>query len=298
MELTDLTTSPIWYVFCMAMLMGVTHVILGPDHVSALVLLVAGVKRREHDDDNGITTYKTWKESAMQGLRWGLGHTIGLGFMTGIFMAFRSSIPMDEVGRVSDYVVGSMMMFLGIAALYSLYKWVKREQKRVRHITQNDIEISDKNLHPSDGLPMNILVGSQAHNVAHENHLSHVHTTEDGVSDSTTLWERFNKWRMGDTFTDSPTSAYVVGGVHGVSGLSGIVYILPALFLDDTSRLMTYLGGFFMTSILSMTTLAGVMGLIPSGTKKLMVFNGVAGVTVLGVGIMWVILTSMDKLDL
>ena len=103
---------------------------------------------------------------------------------------------------------------------------------------------------------------------------------------------------MGDTFTDSSTSAYVVGCVHGISGLSGIVYILPALFLDDTNRLMTYLGGFFMTSIVSMTGLASLMGLVPSGTKKLMVFNGVAGVSVFSVGVLWIVLTSMDKLNL
>ena len=40
-DVTDLDTYPVWYSFCIAMLMGVTHVVLGPDHVSALVLLVA-----------------------------------------------------------------------------------------------------------------------------------------------------------------------------------------------------------------------------------------------------------------
>ena len=103
-DVTDLDTYPIWYSFCIAMLMGVTHVVLGPDHVSALVLLVAGVKRHEQISDT-TNKWQLCKKSAMQGFRWGLGHTIGLTFMTAIFMTFRDQIPMDKVGTVSDYIV-------------------------------------------------------------------------------------------------------------------------------------------------------------------------------------------------
>ncbi len=39
------TASPLTS-FLVAMLIGVTHVVLGPDHVSALLLLVAGVKKK------------------------------------------------------------------------------------------------------------------------------------------------------------------------------------------------------------------------------------------------------------
>ncbi len=297
MDLSNLETASLLYIFGIAMLMGVTHVLLGPDHVGALVLLVSGVKRREHEN-NEVTFYNTWCKSAMQGFRWGTGHTVGLGFMTGIFMSFRSSIPMDKISKVSDYVVGSMMIFRCTAALFSLYNWMKREKIRTRHVTQNNISTSDRFLHPDDGLPMNIILGSEAHNIAHDVHLTHIHTTEDGISEPQNLWKKFKDWKTGDTFTDSSTSAYVVGCVHGISGLSGIVYILPALFLDDTYKLMTYLGGFFITSITSMSILAGIMGLVPSGTKNLMIFNGVAGVSVFSVGVFWRVLTSMDKLNL
>jgi hypothetical protein len=47
-----------------------------------------------------------------------------------------------------------------------------------------------------------------------------------------------------------------------------------------------------------MTVVGGTIGLIPSSTKKLMFLNGFAGTAVLGVGITWIVLTSMDKLDL
>jgi hypothetical protein len=46
-----------------------------------------------------------------------------------------------------------------------------------------------------------------------------------------------------------------------------------------------------------MSALAAVTGFIPQGTKKLMILNGVTGTVVICVGIIWIILTSIDKLD-
>lgn len=298
-DVTDLDTYPMWYSFCIAMLMGVTHVVLGPDHVSALVLLVAGVKRHEQICDT-TNKWQLCKKSAMQGFRWGLGHTIGLTFMTAIFMTFRDQIPMDKVGTVSDYIVGSMMIIIGSAALISLYKWYKRRRTQLLHL--RDIKINHPRLHPNDGCPLPIMGKTEAHTEAHEYNFTHRHVNEDDddnpITTTNTLWSRFRRWRMGDTFTDSPTSAYVIGGVHGISGLSGVVYVLPALFLDDTVRLILYLLGFAITSIGSMSALGGTLGLVPQGTKNVMLFSGFAGVCALGVGTMWIVLTYMDKLDL
>lgn len=298
-DVTDLDTYPVWYSFCIAMLMGVTHVVLGPDHVSALVLLVTGVKRHEQICDS-TNKWQLCKKSAMQGFRWGLGHTIGLTFMTAIFMTFRDEIPMDEVGTVSDYIVGSMMILIGSAALFSLYRWHKSRQRQLLHL--RDIETNHSRLHPTDGCPLPILGNSEAHVEAHEYNFTHRHVNENddenSITTSNTLWSRFRRWRMGDTFTDSPTSAYVIGGVHGISGLSGVVYVLPALFLDDTVRLLLYLLGFAIASIGSMSALGGTLGLMPQGTKNIMLFSGFAGICALGVGTMWIVLTYMGKLDL
>lgn len=295
-NLSNIATASPWQSFCVAMLMGITHVVLGPDHVSALVMLVAGVKRRQQDEERR-NFLSVWRKSALQGFRWGVGHTLGLGFMTAIFMSFRSSIPMEKIATASDYIVGSMMLMIGSASLISLYKWRKREQKRLAHLQEiNVVEEGGSGLHPKDGLPVEVTPGSEAHAEAHEHHMTHTHG--EGVTEAKSLWEKFKQWRMGDTFTDSPTSAYVVGTIHGISGLSGIVYVLPVLFLNDTGRLLLYLLGFTITSIGSMTGVAAVMGLVPQGTKKLMILNGVAGTTVISIGIIWIVLTSMDKLDL
>ena len=175
---------------------------------------------------------------------------------------------------------------------------MKSEKKRLKHMARpTDEEYC--NGHPNDGLPLHIKNSSDAHVEAHEHHLTHLHSDDsDAINENKTLWQKFTDWRMGDTFTDTPTSAYVVGGLHGVSGLSGIVYVLPALFLDDNLRLFLYMIGFFMTSIASMTVVGGTIGLVPASTKKLMFVNGFAGTAVLGIGIMWIVLTYMDKLYL
>jgi len=207
---------------------------------------------------------------------------------------------MDEVGTVSDYIVGFMMILIGSVALFSLYRWHKRRQIQLLHL--RDIEMSHTRLHRTDGCPLPILGNSEAHTEAHEYNFTHRHVNENddenSITTSNTLWSRFRRWRMGDTFTDSPTSAYVIGGVHGISGLSGVVYVLPALFLDDTVRLILYLLGFAITSIGSMSALGGTLGLMPQGTKNIMLFSGFAGICALGVGTMWIVLTYMGKLDL
>jgi len=300
-NLSSIANASPWQSFCIAMMMGITHVVLGPDHVSALVVLVAGVKRREHQLNNRGSFLSTWKKSAIQGYRWGVGHTIGLGIITTFFMAFRTSIPMEKLATASDYIVGIMMLIVGSSSLLSLYKWIRREKMHLKHLEEtNSIEEGDQNSHPRDGLPTPVLPGSEAHIEAHDHHMSHIHIqcSEEVVTEKSSLWEKFITWRMGDTFTDSATSAYVVGTIHGISGLSGIVYILPALFLNDTGRLLLYLFGFTITCIASMSTLAAIMASIPQGTKKLMILNAIAGTLVICIGIMWIVLTSIGKLDL
>jgi hypothetical protein len=56
--------------------------------------------------------------------------------------------------------------------------------------------------------------------------------------------------------------------------------------------------GFFMASITSMSIVGGTIGLVPGGTVKIMILNGIAGVSVIGIGIMWIVLSYLGLLDL
>jgi hypothetical protein len=279
-------------IFGFALLLGILHVLLGPDHVTAVVALVSGVKRRQHGSGQGKVAIV--KKTAMQGFRWSVGHTVGLGFMTGIFMLFRSQIPIDTISTVSDIIVGSLMILLGCISLINLYFWRKKDLRINQHIT--DIETIVQ--HPSDGVPMEVVSGSEAHVDAHTHEFTHVHLADGDIRDSKSLWDRLKLTKIGENFSDNERGAYTMGTFHGVSGLSGIVYTLPSLFIENNVKLILYLFGFFASSITSMTLLGGILGLTPGGKKSIMVTNLIAGTSVIGVGMMWLILTSQGKLNL
>lgn len=279
MKIDFVNLSP-FKTFLYSLVVGVSHVVMGPDHMSAIAVMVAGAKRRMQDEIN-------IKECALQGLRWGVGHTVGLSVMTTIFMSLRNSLPISKISSASDLIVGVVMIVLGSGCLVSLAKWIKKEKERQHHLI--DVENSSSVLgHPHGALPLRIAPGSNAHCEAHNHNMAHVHET-DGFEQPFSIWVNFNKWRMGDTYLDSPTSAYFTGAVHGVSGLTGIVYVLPVIMLDDTLRLLLYLFGFFITSITSMTVLAGLLGYIPQSSKNISILSGVAGLAAIGSGIYFIV---------
>lgn len=279
MKIDFVNLSP-FKTFLYSLVLGISHVVMGPDHMSAITVLVAGAKRRMQENIN-------IKECALQGLRWGIGHTVGLSVMTTIFMCFRSSLPIGKIQSASDIIVGVVMMLLGSGCLVSLAKWIKKEKERRQHLID-----AEKSLyvfgHPRDGLPIAIDPVSNAHIEAHQHHMVHLHV-QDGIKEPDTIWEKFHKWRMGDTYLDSPMSAYFTGAIHGVSGLTGIIYVLPVIMLDDTLRLLLYLFGFFITSITSMTVLACLLGYIPQSSKNISILSGVAGVIAIGSGIYFIV---------
>jgi len=279
-------------IFGFATLLGILHVLLGPDHVTAVVALVSGVKRRQYGIGQGKLTLM--KKTAMQGFRWSVGHTVGLGFMTGVFMLFRDQIPIDTISTVSDIIVGSLMIILGVISLTNLYFWWKKEIRINKHM----IDVETDVLHPSEGVPMEVVSGSEAHVDAHNHEFTHTHRVDGDIRDSKSLWDRLKLTQIGDNFSDNEKGAYTMGTLHGVSGLSGIVYTLPALFIENNVKLILYLFGFFTSSITSMTLLGGILGLTPGGKRSIMVTNLIAGTSVIGVGMMWLILTSQGNLNL
>ena len=59
------------------MLFGMLHVVTGPDHLSAIATLSAGMQKRD---------------AFALGIRWGLGHSSGLLLVAGIFLVLGSSV--------------------------------------------------------------------------------------------------------------------------------------------------------------------------------------------------------------
>eukprot|EP00959_Pyramimonas_sp_CCMP1952_P444739 9312163-Pyramimonas_sp.AAC.1 len=78
------------------LILGVVHVITGPDHVTALMSLAVGT---------------SWK-SFYLGVRWGFGHSTGLLIMALVFLAAKGHLDFKKLTWL-DGIVGVMMIALG-----------------------------------------------------------------------------------------------------------------------------------------------------------------------------------------
>lgn len=100
--------------------MGVIHTLTGPDHLSALATL----------SGTNISS-QTFLTSFILGIKWGLGHSLGLLVVGGILIAAEGGsnewIGMDtEMKEIIDTFVGVFMLALGC---YSLHKACRNKQE-------------------------------------------------------------------------------------------------------------------------------------------------------------------------
>jgi len=93
-------------------LMGIIHVLTGPDHLSAIATLSGTNIERN-----------TRRSSFMLGVKWGLGHSFGLLLVGGILIFLEESsgdwIGMDgRLSKILESFVGVFMFCLGIYGLF------------------------------------------------------------------------------------------------------------------------------------------------------------------------------------
>jgi len=309
--------------FALSLAAGCLHALTGPDHIAAVVALVAAARReraaRDHETSPKAASKDEalWKSCAKQGSRWAIGHTVGLGIITGVFFACARRLDVDAVQLASDIIVGITMIVLGGINLRSGIIYFIKERRTAAHVEDCDASGS----HEEEAVVV-VEAGSEAHREAHELNIPHEHVskTEDGIerndegtngvdakvqskvmTEKQTLWRRLRAMRTmsGDSTTSKGRwSAYVVGFVHGVSGLAGVVYVLPVVFLTDAERVVLYLFGFFLMSMLAMTAFAAILGSAPQSGPRLAVRIQIAcGVGVLAFGVTWIALTAVGKLN-
>ncbi len=80
------------------------HVVSGPDHLAAVTPLALS------------SQLKSW----FVGLFWGVGHVIGALIIGGLFILLRELIPVDLISAYSEQVVGLMLVFIGLWALWKM----------------------------------------------------------------------------------------------------------------------------------------------------------------------------------
>lgn len=81
---------------------GSIHVLAGPDHLAAISPLAVESKK------------STW----IIGLRWGIGHTTGVGLVGLLALIGREIIPIDIISSYSERLVGLVLITIGIWGIH------------------------------------------------------------------------------------------------------------------------------------------------------------------------------------
>lgn len=83
---------------------GLVHVISGPDHLSAIAPIASSERRR------------VWAV----GLRWGLGHSLGVVLVTLVAVLLAHAALVDPVSDTSERLVGVMLLLIGAWGFWRL----------------------------------------------------------------------------------------------------------------------------------------------------------------------------------
>lgn len=121
---------------------GTVHVWSGPDHLAAIAPLAVRQQRR------------AWAP----GVRWGLGHSAGVGLVGLLALWFRDLFPVDLLSSWGERLVGVMLFGIGLWAL--------------RKAFQNQVHVHE---HEHDG-NRHVHFHTHSHRLAHGTREAHQHT--------------------------------------------------------------------------------------------------------------------------
>jgi hypothetical protein len=198
------------------------------------------------------------KRSWLVGLSWGIGHTLGMLAIGLVFIYMKGLLPVERISSHSEVMVGLLLIGIGTWAII-------RADHRKNH---------RRHIHPHIHLKPHLSFHIHWH--SHENQPDHLHVHRPTVA---------NTSRAG----------LAVGIVHGVSGFSHLVAILPLLALPASVEAFMYLAGFAAGTIGAMVLVSFATGMIAhrsslsGNTRFLYVFSLFAGILAVGTGIIWVI---------
>ena len=227
------------------LIVGLVHVLSGPDHLSAIAPIACMERRR------------VWAV----GLRWGLGHSLGVvivGLIAGL-MAHWAMV--DPLSASSERLVGVMLLIIGSWGLWRLARMPSRQASSL--------------MTPTTALTgkVTILANIHVHAEGETSHHGH-HHHQPGTG-------------------SHRLAPYAIGILHGCAGGSHLVGILLALAFPTFAGVMSYLAGFVAGSALAMCAFAAGIGWlaavrgVSSGFQRGMV--AVSSCVTLGIGCWWLV---------
>ncbi|KAL4092863.1 hypothetical protein PRIC1_011853 [Phytophthora ramorum] len=261
------------------LLLGLVHVLTGPDHLSALIVLSAG---------------SSWR-SCQLGMRWGCGHSTGLIVVTACFLALNQRLDVDTFGSYCDFMVGFLMIGLGLWSLR--YYWLLK--RKLQHVKGPAGETTPLQLEADVQEDSD----SEVQKILQHHHLDH-----KGPTASTETIPHKKTCCFGLITADiknphtQKLTAFAYGTAHGLAGTGGVLGVLPAVILNDWAKSSAYLGAFCVSSIFTMGGFAALYGEVTGRMSRFsdssLVRVGIFSSCVsLCVGVMWVILVSTGTLD-
>ncbi|OEU23035.1 hypothetical protein FRACYDRAFT_178407 [Fragilariopsis cylindrus CCMP1102] len=258
--------------------MGVVHVLTGPDHLSAIATLSVNLGNCR---------------AFFHGVRWGIGHSIGLIVVGTIFIVLENMHPNDnsnaddsgggddantdddsndndndndsrsiqipeQIENIAECFVGIFMLALGSYSLFNAYR-IRKEMLhsngRLYHHTQNDNNNDSANDNDDhDG----------------ENGMRRLIIDNDDDDATNSIYSAFvdtDSNHSSSRSNNGVSKQYLslcIGIVHGVAGPGGVLGVIPAVRLHNVWYSIVYLGSFCITSILVMGCFAACYGTFSS----------------------------------
>jgi hypothetical protein len=268
-------------------LFGMLHVVTGPDHLSAIATLSAGVNKRE---------------AFVLGVRWGLGHSSGLLLVASVFLALGSSVvDLDKIGHIGDLVIAGVLILLGTYGVHLAVKKYRKARSAGVPLTANpDNDVPDVVVTADDNyVDLEDHTARQAQVTTakrfeaapgwgapplspHNSKVTQTNTklasptplqaalpdTADEISESQLGLKQSAPHKRCGMVVGGPGMqkllSFCVGVLHGVAGPGGVLAVLPAIQLNNWRKALFYLMFFAISSTLTMGVAAGLYGAVTS----------------------------------
>ena len=272
--------------FVFLQVLGVVHVLTGPDHLSALATLSANAETGS---------------AFLLGVRWGIGHSTGLLSIGVIFILIsRASenptidIP-DAVSHFFESLVGAFMILLG------MYGCRRAWEKRPTYLTI-----------PSDNSSIRQAVDCESFgeveidtiDPSYHNHMitEHVPSNLPQQEEEQIEHAHLEGWlgRLASGIS-TRSMALFAGIIHGLAGPGGVLGVIPAVQLHNARLAAVYLSSFCASSTLTMGCFAVLYGScsrrLGQGVQNSFMIELLSASLSILVGVTWLFLLSIGKLE-
>ncbi|MEI6577014.1 MAG: hypothetical protein WCO63_12630 [Bacteroidota bacterium] len=252
---------------------SIAHVVTGPDHLAAVTPLAIDSRK------------KSWAI----GLSWGLGHTIGMLLIGSVFIYFKGILPVAEISKHSETVIGCMLIIIGLWALLRVYRHHSHKNRPHGHFHEKPFFFAHIHKHSHNIIPVEDFHHHE-HGHGHPHHHNEKHDPRHSHNPGHDHHHSSDLKIRHKVFT-----AFSIGIIHGFAGFSHLFALLPSLALPSVMASVIYITAFASGTIVTMILFAFLLGLVAfqSLLKDKQVFlkwfTFCGALLAIGIGILWLV---------